>query len=86
MSKEVKKITEEQLKQIQEAQAQMATVINQVGAIEAQKQDMLAQVPVLKSKMDDLKKELEEEYGAININVQDGSYEEIPQENLKKVD
>ena len=35
MSKEVKKITEEQLKQIQEAQAQMAAVINQVGAIEA---------------------------------------------------
>ena len=53
MSKEVKKITEEQLKQIQEAQAQMAAVINQVGALEAQKQDMLAQVPVLKSTMDD---------------------------------
>jgi hypothetical protein len=54
--------------------------------MEAQKQDMLAQVPVLKSQMDELKKELEEEYGAVNINVQDGSYEEIPQENLKKVD
>jgi|TARA_R100000084_G_C4622637_1_gene134016 regulator of replication initiation timing len=86
MSKEVKKITEDQLKQIQDNQSQMATLINQIGAMEAQKQDMLAQVPVLKSKMDELKKELEEQYGAVNINVQDGSYEEIPQENLKKVD
>tara|TARA_Y100000592_G_C5400582_1_gene282886 strand:- start:645 stop:905 length:261 start_codon:yes stop_codon:yes gene_type:complete len=86
MSKEVKKITEEELKTITDAQHEMAMLINQVGAMEAQKQDLLAQVPALKESMNNVKKELEEKYGAVNINLKDGTYTDIPQENLKKVD
>ena len=63
MSEEIKKVKEEDLKKIQENQKQMAQVINQVGAIEAQKQDLLAQVPVIRKEMDELKAELEKEYG-----------------------
>ena len=64
----------------------MAQVINQVGAIEAQKQDLLAQVPAIRQAMDELKVELEKEYGKISINLADGTYEEIQEEGLKKVD
>jgi peptidoglycan hydrolase CwlO-like protein len=86
MSEEIKKVKEEDLKKIQENQKQMAQVINQVGAIEAQKQDLLAQVPVIRKEMDELKAELEKEYGKVSINLVDGTYEEIPEETLKKVD
>ncbi len=86
MSEEIKKVKEEDLKKIQENQNQMAQVINQVGAIEAQKQDLLAQVPVIRKAMDELKVELEKEYGKVSINLVDGTYEEIPEETLKKVD
>ena len=58
MSEEIKKVKEEDLKKIQENQNQMAQVINQVGAIEAQKQDLLAQVPAIRQAMDELKVEL----------------------------
>ena len=86
MSTETNKITDEQLQKIQDGQASMATLISQVGALEAQKQDILNQIPAIKVLMDDIKKELEEAYGPININVKDGTYTEIPQDNLKKVD
>ena len=86
MSEEIKKVKEEDLKKIQENQNQMAQVINQVGAIEAQKQDLLAQVPTIRKAMDELKVELEKEYGKVSINLVDGTYEEIPEETLKKVD
>jgi len=86
MSEEIKKVKEEDLKKIQENQNQMAQVINQVGAIEAQKQDLLAQVPTIRQAMDELKVELEKEYGKVSINLVDGTYEEIPEETLKKVD
>ncbi len=86
MSEEVKKITEEELKRIQEGQSNMATLISQIGALEAQKQDVLNQVPEVKKTMESLKQELEKAYGPININVSDGTYTEIPVENLKKVD
>ena len=86
MSEEIKKVKEEDLKKIQENQNQMAQVISQVGAIEAQKQDLLAQVPVIRKAMDELKVELEKEYGKVSINLVDGTYEEIPEETLKKVD
>ena len=86
MSKEIKKIKKEELTKIQESQSNMATLISQVGALEAQKQDVLNRIPEVKTEMDELKKNLEEVYGPININVKDGSYTEIPVEELKKVD
>ena len=80
MSEEIKKVKEEDLKKIQENQNQMAQVINQVGAIEAQKQDLLTQVPAIRKAMDELKVELEKEYGKVSINLADGTYEEIKEE------
>jgi len=35
--------------------------------------------------IENLKKELEEEYGAININLEDGSYTEIEKEEVENV-
>ena len=46
----------------------------------------LNKIPAVKNTMEELKKQLEEAYGPININVTDGTYTDIPVENLKKVD
>jgi len=83
MSKEKEmKIKEEELKQIQDNQNEMLRLINSVGALEAQKQDFLNKLPAVKDEMEKLKKDLETEYGSVSINMQDGSYEEIPKEEV----
>ena len=79
MSKEVKKISEEHLKEIQDNQAKMVKLINNIGGLEAQKQDYLNQVPAVRKEMDEIRVKLEEVYGPVNININDGTYEEIPE-------
>lgn len=85
MSKEVKKISEEHLKEIQDNQAKMVKLINNIGGLEAQKQDYLNQVPAVRKEMDEIRVKLEEVYGPVNININDGTYEEIPEEHLKEL-
>jgi len=85
MSKEVKKISEEHLKEIQDNQAKMVKLINNIGGLEAQKQDYLNQVPAVRKEMDEIRVKLEEVYGPVNININDGTYEEIPEEHLSKM-
>jgi len=86
MSEEVKKISEEHLKEIQDNQAKMAKLINNIGGLEAQKQDYLNQVPAIRKEMDEIRVKLEEVYGPVNINIKDGTYEEIPEEHLSKME
>ena len=85
MSEEVKKISEEHLKEIQDNQAKMVKLINNIGGLEAQKQDYLNQVPAVRKEMDEIRVKLEEVYGPVNININDGTYEEIPEEHLSKM-
>lgn len=86
MSEEVKKISKEHLKEIQDNQAKMAKLINNIGGLEAQKQDYLNQVPAIRKEMDEIRVKLEEVYGPVNINIKDGTYEEIPEEHLSKME
>ena len=76
-------ITEEQLKLLQEQQGKLNEMLRTVGVLEIQKSNVSKEVEALSKKIDSTKKELEEEYGQININLQDGSYTDIEKEDAK---
>jgi len=79
------KIKEEQLKKIQEQQAAVNKILNEVGYLEANKHGLLHELAGVNESIEGFKKELEEEYGAVNINLEDGTYTEIKEEELADV-
>ena len=73
----VKQITEEQLTKVVGQQKDLATILTNIGVLESQKHGFLHQLADLNKSIEDFKAELETEYGAININLEDGSYTEF---------
>ena len=71
------KITDEQLEQVRAQQSVKARIINDVGVLEAQKHDLLNALTNVMQKTAETAEELEKEYGKININLEDGSYEVV---------
>jgi predicted nucleic acid-binding Zn-ribbon protein len=78
---ETKKITEGQLEKIVSQQKDLNMLLGNIGVLETQKHSLLHQVAELNKNIEDFKAELEAEYGAININLEDGSYTAITEEN-----
>ena len=74
-------ITAEELKTIKEQQTELSTVVNQIGQLEANKHSLLHKIAGINEGIEDTKKQLEETYGAININLEDGTYTEIEKED-----
>jgi len=79
MSKDLK-ITEKELEIINEQQKKIQTVVYDMGALEAKKFEISKALETFNEDLNKTKKELEEKYGQVNINLQDGSYEEIVEE------
>ena len=75
------KITDEQLKSITEGQKELMTIVNQIGVLESQKHSLLHQVADANKVVEDLKAELEEEYGAIDIDLTTGEYTEVEKDS-----
>ena len=84
MSEVKQMITEDQLKKIQDFQKELNKFLNEVGFLEAQKTAVLAKFHEVNKQTEDFKKELENEYGSININLEDGSFTPIEKEEDKK--
>ena len=81
------KIKEEQLKIIQEQQKELNSIMHNVGVLEAQKHGLLHKFAGINQEVEDMKVELEKEYGAVNINLETGEYTEIEKEKeLSKVE
>lgn len=74
-------ITAEELKTIKEQQTELSTVVNQIGQLEANKHSLLHKIAGINEGIEDTKKQLEETYGSININLEDGTYTEIEKED-----
>jgi len=79
------KIKEEQLKKIQEQQGKVSKILNEVGYLEANKHGLLHELAEVNKEVEQFKGELEKEYGAVNINLEDGTYTEIKEEKLADV-
>lgn len=76
-------ITEEQLKTVQDQQAKLTEGLRTLGVLDVQKQNVHGQIAELSKEIEATKKELEEEYGQVNIDLKDGSYTEIEKEDAK---
>ena len=74
-------ITEKQLKTVSDQQNELSNHLRNIGVLEVQKSNVLGQVEEISKKIEKTKKELEEEYGQINIDLKDGSYTEIEKED-----
>ena len=83
MSKE-QKITEEQLKTILDSQKELNSTLTNVGVLTAQKSQLTDMVIDQGKKIEEFKAELEKEYGKISIDLKDGSYEVIEDEDKKE--
>ncbi len=77
------KIKESELKNLQEQEQKKGAILHDLGLLETQKHSLNHMYAELMVEQDKFKKELEEEYGKININLQDGSYEIIKDEENK---
>lgn len=70
-------IKKEQLEKIVSQQKELSSVLNSIGLLEAQKHGLLHKIAGINIDIEEFKNELEKEYGAIDINLEDGSYTKI---------
>jgi len=76
-------ITEKELEEVREQQTKIAEIKQDLGTLEMQKHEILHVLVDINKEVNDTKKSLEEKYGRVNINLNDGSYtdiEEVPSE------
>ena len=77
MKSENLSISKEQLKKVQGLQADLQKYCAHIGGLEVQKAKAIYQVNMLEKELDEFKATIEEEYGPINIDLTNGSYEKI---------
>ena len=77
---ETKKITAEQLEKLVKNQRELNSVLANIGVLESQKHGLLHQLADVNKESEEFKAELQAEYGSININLEDGSYVEVENE------
>tara|TARA_R100000734_G_C3288005_1_gene80327 strand:+ start:466 stop:753 length:288 start_codon:yes stop_codon:yes gene_type:complete len=81
IAQDVNKITDEELKSVQEKVNKINQAQMQVGGLEVQKNVALEQIKALQMDLQVIQKELEEKYGQVTVNLTDGTISEIPKEN-----
>jgi hypothetical protein len=80
MSNQIKK---EELETLQSHVNTQSKALHDLGALENQKFHLLHALNKAQQVSEDFKKELEENYGKINIDLKDGSFEPIPEEEVE---
>jgi ribonuclease HIII len=80
MAKDVKKIKDEQLEELQGKLKMIDGIRMQVGTLENQKFAYLNQMAAVQQELQTMQNDLQEEYGKVSINVTDGTITEIPEE------
>ena len=74
------KITEDQLKKVQESVNNLNRSQLEIGSIEVRKHEMMHQVAGLRDELKVLQDEFEKDYGTFDVNIQDGAIN-YPKEN-----
>jgi len=75
-----KKLTEDELKSLQENVSKLNQVHIELGRLENQKHKILHEVNEVEKLFDELQKNLEDKYGKVSINIDNGELTQI-QEN-----
>jgi hypothetical protein len=77
-AKEVKSISKDQLKGLQDTVNKQNQIQMQIGGIEGHKAGLITQLQGVVKEMSDLQAELEKEYGSVNIDLQTGEISDVP--------
>jgi|TARA_R100001163_G_scaffold13755_1_gene12779 chaperonin cofactor prefoldin len=72
-----KKLTEDELKSLQENVSKLNQVHIELGRLENQKHKILHEVSEVEKLFDELQKTLEDKYGKVSINIDNGELSEI---------
>ena len=75
------KIKESELKSLQDQEQKKGAILHDLGLLQTQIHSLNHMYVELMVEQGNSKKELEESYGKVNIDLKDGSYELIPEEN-----
>ena len=78
---ETKKITEDQLKELQGHVNRINQAQLQLGQLTSQKHGVLTAIPALQTELKTFQDKMEEEYGKVSINIQDGSIQDLPKDD-----
>lgn len=68
----VKQVTQEQLEKIRNQQKDLNSILTNIGVLESQKHSFLHSLADLNKVIEETKMELENQYGAVNINLETG--------------
>tara|TARA_Y100000004_G_C8920292_1_gene415116 strand:+ start:1268 stop:1534 length:267 start_codon:yes stop_codon:yes gene_type:complete len=80
------KVTDEQLKKLQEIVGAMNGATTRVGQLETQKHAVLHDLTLMREDLLKFQAELEEQYGKVNVNIQDGTISEREDVEANKED
>lgn len=72
-----KKITNDELEKVVDFQNKLYKITTDIGVLETQKHAALHDLAGINQEQEKYKKSLEDKYGAINVNLEDGTYTEI---------
>lgn len=79
VSPKVEKITDEQLKDLQELVGKINNAQLTIGQLETQKDGVIIAIRDFQMKLKSMQDKLEDEYGKVSVNIQDGSISETPE-------
>ena len=74
------KIKDEQLAKLQGLVNQINQLQMELGQVESRKYDIIGSIPMVRKELNEFQNELEEEYGKVSINIQDGTIKEVEDE------
>ena len=78
---EKNKIKKEELDKILEFQNNLYNLSTDVGVLETRKHALLHELAGVNQQQEEFKKVLEDKYGSININLEDGTYTTVEKED-----
>ena len=76
------KITQEQLEELQGLVGKLNNAATQIGNLELQKHQLQHAAAEVQSDLNKFQTKLEEKYGKVQINIQDGTYKPIEEEEV----
>tara|TARA_Y100000592_G_scaffold23342_2_gene36257 strand:- start:8579 stop:8809 length:231 start_codon:yes stop_codon:yes gene_type:complete len=74
------KITESELESLKQVQQKFAAIKHDLGTMVIREQELLKANEMVVEENTKLVQDLQEKYGKVNINLEDGSYEDIKEE------
>jgi hypothetical protein len=77
------KLTKDELELVLNSASKYNEILVQIGGVQVTMQDLTMQAAKLRANVEQVKKDLQEKYGSINVDLKDGSYTKSDVEDKK---